>query len=172
MFENACHRIGIPHARANSVLMVGAPPDLLASGSQDLVDLLDEIHRHSPKAIGLIASGEPRQYQKLDWLNYARQLTVGYSYEQLFSNPGGKVSSHYQTGFSNLPNSIAPVFRKGRATMEQVGVRLPSLEGKIVKSLRGSTYALPKGDFVVTWCGGPGTIGRVNATELLSLIHI
>ena len=168
MFENACHRIGIPHARANSVLMVGAPPDLLASGSQDLVDLLDEIHRHSPKAIGLIASGEPRQYQKLDWLNYARQLTVGYSYEQLFSNPGGKVSSHYQTGFSNLPNSIAPVFRKGRATMEQVGVRLPSLEGKIVKSLRGSTYALPKGDFVVTWCGGPGTIGRVNATELIN----
>jgi len=168
MFENACHRIGIPRARASSVLMVCAPPDLLAAGSEDLVNLLDEIYRHSPKAIGLIASGEPRDYQKLDRLSYARELTVGYGIDQLFSSPGGKVSGIYQTGFSNLPDRNAPVFREGRATLEQVGVRLPSLEGKIVKSLRGSPYLLPKGNFVVTWCGGPGTIGRVNATELLN----
>jgi len=168
MFENACHRIGIPRARASSVLMVCAPPDLLASGSQDLVRLLDEIHRHSPKAIGLIASAEPRDYQKLDRLTYARQLTVGYRLNELFSNPNGKVSGNYRTGFSDLPDSVMPVFRKGRATMEQVGVRLLSLEGKIVESIRGSGYVSPKDEFVVTWCGGPGTIGRINATELIS----
>ena len=105
MFENACHRIGIPRARANNVLMVTAAPDLLSSGSQELVNLLDEIHRHSPKAIGLIASTGPRDYQKLDRLTYARRLTVGYSFDRLFSSPNGRVSSNYQTGFSNLPNS-------------------------------------------------------------------
>ena len=85
MFQNVCHRIGIPRARANNVLMVSATPELLASGSQELIDLLDEIHRHSPKAIGLIASSEPRRYQKLDRLTYARELTVGYGFDQLFS---------------------------------------------------------------------------------------
>ena len=166
LFENACHRIGIPRAGASNVLMVCATPDLLASGSQDLVNLLDEIHRHSPKAIGLIASAEPRAYQKLDRLAYARQLTVGYSFDHLFSSPNGRVSSNYPTGFSNLLNSISPVFRKGRASLEQVGVRLPSLESKIVESLRGSAFVPPEDDFVVTWCGGPGTFGRVNAAEL------
>ena len=166
MFENACHRIGIPRARANNVLMVTAAPDLLSSGSQELVNLLDEIHRHSPKAIGLIASTGPRDYQKLDRLSYARRLTVGYSFDQLFSSPNGRVSSNYPTGFSNLPNSISPVFRNGRASLEQVGVRLPSLESKIVESLRGSAFVPPEDDFVVTWCGGPGTFGRVNAAEL------
>ena len=86
MFENACHSIGIPRARASSVLMVCASPDLLASGSQDLVNLLDEIHRHSPKAIGLIASAEPRDYQKLDRLTYA---PVSYTHLTLPTTPYG-----------------------------------------------------------------------------------
>jgi CHASE2 domain-containing sensor protein len=168
MFENACHRIGIPRARASNVLTVCATPEFLAAGSQDLVGLLDEIHRHSPKAIGLVVSAEPSNYQKLDRLPYSRELTVGYAADQLFSNPGGKVSSSYKSGFSNLPENVTPVFRKGRAMMEQVGVRLPSLEGKIVESLRGSAYLPPENEFVVTWCGGPGTIGRINATELVN----
>ena len=168
MFENACHRMGIPRGRASNVLMVCAPPDLLASGSQELVQLLDEIHRHSPKAIGLVASAEPRDYQKLDRLPYSQELTVGYGFGELFSNPGGKVSSNYKTGFSNLHDNASPVFRNGRATMEQVGVRLPSLEATIVESVRGSAYMPPQDEFVVTWCGGPGTIGRVSAAELIN----
>ena len=66
LFENVCHRIGVPRATAENVLMVRARPDLLASASDELVELLDEIHRQSPKAIGLIATAEPRDYQRLD----------------------------------------------------------------------------------------------------------
>ena len=168
LFENVCHRIGVPRATAENVLMVRARPDLLASASDELVELLDEIHRQSPKAIGLIATADPRDYQRLDRLDYARELTVGFRFNHLVSSPEGKVSSTYKTGFSNLPDQVSPVFRMGRATMEQVGVQLPSLEGKIVETIRGSSYDSPEGDFVVTWCGGPGTIGRINASELIN----
>ncbi len=168
LFENGCHRLGIPHVAAENVLMVKARPELLASGSEELIELLNEIHIQSPKAIGLIASADPRDYQRLDRLPYGRELTVGYRFDLLFSSPGGKVSSNYGTGFSNLPSNLSPVFRKGRATMEQVGVQLPSLEAKIVEAVRGSSYMPPEGDFVVTWCGDPGTIGCINASEFLN----
>ena len=167
LFENACHRFGIPRAGAENVLMVYAAPSLLESGSQELDQLLDEIYRHAPKAIGIVAVGKPRDFQKLDRLPYARELTVGFRFDELLQGSGGRVSGHYQTGFTDLPLSRGPVFRNSIAAREQVGVELLSLEAKIVKAVSDLDFELPTGEFGITWCGGSGTIGRVNAADLI-----
>ncbi len=167
-FENGCHRIGIPRADAQNVLMVFAEPDMLSSGSSGLVALLEEIHRHSPRAIGVVATGQPRNYQQLDRLPYAKSVTVGFHFDQLLAAPGAKVSSNFQTGFSNLHFANSPVFRNGVALREQVGVQLPSFEFKLAQSARGTPLDLPASEFGVTWCGGRGAIGRIGASALVN----
>ena len=167
-FQSLCQRMGFPCARAEHVLIIYAPQETLASGSDELIELLDEIHKHSPNRVGIVAGGPPQLYQRLDQLSYAEQLCVGFRFNQLLSSTAGKVSANFQTGFSDLPFSEDPVLRYGTTRREQVGIVLPSFEASLVEPLIGSNYKLPSENFGITWCGGSGSIAHIRSRHLTS----
>ena len=167
-FQSLCQRMGFPSARAQHVLIIYAPQETLATGSDELIDLLDEIHQHAPTRIGIVAGGPPQMFQRLDKLSYARQLCVGFRHSQLLGNTAGKVSSNFQTGFSDLPFSEDPVLRYGTTRREQVGIVLPSFEARLVEPLIGSNHKLPTEKFGITWCGGAGSVAHIKSRHLKS----
>ena len=167
-FQSLCQRMGFPSARAQHVLIIYAPQETLESGSDELIELLDEIHQHGATRIGVVAGGPPQTFQRLDKLPYARKLCIGFRLNQLLGNTAGKVSSNFQTGFSDLPFSEDPVLRYGTTRREQVGIVLPSFEARLVQPLIGSTHKLPGEKFGVTWCGGPGAIAHIKSRHLTS----
>ena len=167
-FQSLCQRLGFPCARAEHTLIIYAPQETLASGSNELIELLDEIHKHAPNRVGIVAGGPPHLFQRLDQLPYAQQLCVGFRYKQLLGSTAGKVSANFETGFSDLPFSDDPVLRYGTTRREQVGVVLPSFEARLVEPLVGRNHQLPSDNFGITWCGGSGSIAHIKSRHLTS----
>ena len=168
LLRNSCSQLASASPNADKLLLVYAEPEILKSASPTLIQLIQQINRHDPKKIAVIATGSLPDFAALNQLPNAARLAVGFKYDYLKSNLLKIRQSKFTPGFIDLHHSDQPVYRDGTTSVQGDKTKLRSLEYEIAKSAAPLSDNLPDFRYGIRFCGNANSIANIRATDLLN----
>ena len=152
----------------DQILLVYADPEILESASPQLISLVREIEKQSPKKIAIEATGPISKFESLNRSPRASSLTIGFPLDKLTEVKSGKRRNTFTTGFVDLHHCSQPIYRNAIVSTERARRKLNSFEFEIVKSVSPLSDNLPATTFGIRYAGGPNTIANIEAETLLN----
>lgn len=168
LLNNGCIWLTSPTQRTDQLLLVYAEPKILETASPELMSLIQEIHNHSPKKIAIESTGLIHDFKDLNRLSCAGQLTVGFEFDELVSNPTATSKNRFNTAFIDLFHANQAVYQNGITSKSGSGTALRSFELEIAKAVSPLTETFPESSYGIRYVGGPNAIPNIKARGLLN----
>ena len=149
------------------ILLVYVEPEILESASPQLISLIQEIERQSPKKIAIEATGPISAFEPINRISRVSNLTIGFPIDDLKDVRSVSRNRTFSTGFIDLHHGSQPIYRDGITSIKTEKARLNSFEFQIVKSVSPLSENLPSTTFGIRYAGGPNTIANIQARTLL-----